>query len=46
MGYTDEEDDDLPDAPPIQLIKETFSTITTKVKDSDSEQNNSNRRQN
>lgn len=29
MGYTDD-DDDLPEAPPIQMILETFSQITSK----------------
>lgn len=27
MAYNDEDDDDLPEAPPIQMVTETFSEV-------------------
>lgn len=34
MGYTDE-DEDLPEAPPIEMVTETFSQVIVKPENSD-----------
>lgn len=39
MGYIGDDDDDLPAAPPIQMITETFSQVTVSPENNSSNDN-------